>query len=78
MGPLTESFYSRLDEVLALFDQHDQQPPFTVQRLAEVLVRAEEEYRTTHALLNGLSRILSVQTSEADYEDQCDTAKGNG
>eukprot|EP01039_Chlorochromonas_danica_P005267 gene5267-5801_t len=73
VGPLYESYDSRLDNILTLLDRYDKEPPFTVQRLAELLIHADEEYRTTHALMYGLSKILSVHTLVSDYEDHLDS-----
>jgi len=61
-----------LEHILQLLDGFDE-PPFTLQRLAEVLVQANQEYRTTHALMNGLTRLLSVTTSSSHYEDYCNS-----
>jgi hypothetical protein len=70
VGPITDSFDSRLEEILSLLDRYPN-APFTVQRLAEVLIRGTEEYRSTHGIMNGLVRILSVDAMISDYEESC-------
>jgi len=37
--------------------------PFTVQRLAEVLIDPKRQYRATHKLINGLEKLLAVSTT---------------
>ena len=58
-----------LTEALRSFDG----PPFTVQRLAEVLLNPEPQYAATHKLMNGLEKLLSVSStlqSIGDAEDE--------
>mmetsp|Transcript_18978 Transcript_18978/g.27992 ORF Transcript_18978/g.27992 Transcript_18978/m.27992 type:complete len:217 (+) Transcript_18978:86-736(+) len=47
---------SDLIELLRGFEM----PPFTLQRLAEVLIHSEEQYKLTHKLMNGIEKLLSV------------------
>lgn len=74
VGPVYDSFESRQAEILTLFDRFEDEPPFTIQRLAEILVQAHQEYKTTHALLNGIEKLLSVHTSASDYEEYMSAA----
>eukprot|EP01040_Poterioochromonas_malhamensis_P001030 gene1030-1092_t len=60
IGPITQSYESRKREILFLFDQFTVEPPFTLQRFAEVLQRSWSQYRATHTIMNGVSKLLSV------------------
>ncbi|KAG5187744.1 protein phosphatase 4 core regulatory subunit R2, partial [Tribonema minus] len=48
-----------LVEALRSFDG----APFTLQRLAEVLLEPERQYQATHKLLNSLDKVLSVSST---------------
>lgn len=58
VGPITESFESRRDEVLGLLLEYEY-PPFTFQRICEVLL-SPEQFAATHKLINGLERLVTV------------------
>jgi serine/threonine-protein phosphatase 4 regulatory subunit 2 len=62
-GPITETFSSRKDEILRLLDDYDSQPPFTVQRLCEVILDADKQFKSTYALLNSITKLLSVTST---------------
>lgn len=62
IGPVTESFDSRKQVILLLLFKFDDSPPFTLQRLAEVLLEPTMYYRATHKLMNSLEKLLSVDT----------------
>jgi hypothetical protein len=44
-----------------MLDSYDE-PPFTMQRLAEILHHGSLEYKRTHTLMNALVKVLSVGT----------------
>jgi len=67
LGPITQTFESRRQDILTLLDEFEYEPPFTIQRLAEVLQRTKTQYRATHPLMNAINRLLSVTTSMSDY-----------
>ncbi|CAN0431755.1 unnamed protein product, partial [Ectocarpus fasciculatus] len=50
------------DELVASLRRFDA-APFTLQRLAEVLQDPRRQYSTTHKLINGLERLLSVSST---------------
>lgn len=62
VGPVTQDFHSRLAELLSLLDGFRAAPPFTLQRLIELVVDSSQ-YSSTHKYMNGLERILSVTTT---------------
>jgi hypothetical protein len=62
IGPVTQTFDSRRQEILDLLARFDY-PPFTVQRLAEVLSTDANQYKSTHKFMNSLEKILSVISS---------------
>mmetsp|Transcript_5918 Transcript_5918/g.8115 ORF Transcript_5918/g.8115 Transcript_5918/m.8115 type:complete len:214 (-) Transcript_5918:263-904(-) len=37
--------------------------PFTIQRLAEILMDPKRQYRATHKLMNGIEKLLAVSTT---------------
>jgi hypothetical protein len=61
-GPPYETFEERRGEVLALLQALDR-PPFTVQRLVELLCRPTASYKSTHKFMNGVLKLLSVTSS---------------
>lgn len=69
LGPIHQSFQSRKDDILGLLDEYEGEPPFTIQRLAELLQRTRAQYRVTHALMNAINKLLSVTTTMTDYSD---------
>ena len=56
---MEHSFEIRSEELLGLLDKFEQDAPFTVQRLAEVLMNPSQ-YQSTHKLMNCLEKLLSV------------------
>lgn len=60
VGPITESFESRKQTILLLLFKFDEGPPFTLQRLAEVLLDPARYYRSTYKLMNSIEKLLSV------------------
>lgn len=66
VGPITQSYGMRKKEVLIQFDQYVDQPPFTLQRIAEILQRSWSQYRRTHCLINALEKLLSVSLTIAE------------
>lgn len=65
VGPVTETFDSRRSEVLSLLDKYEE-PPFTIQRLAEIITNSSAQYQSTHKLLNGVEKLLMVTSTIAD------------
>eukprot|EP00903_Cladosiphon_okamuranus_P010622 g10045.t1 len=57
-----KDYQQRRDELVASLRSFDA-APFTLQRLAEVLQDPRRQYSTTHKLINGLERLLSVSTT---------------
>jgi hypothetical protein len=66
VGPITQNFDSRRNEILSLLDNFRDSPPFTIQRFAELLIDSDKQYRTTHKLLNGLEKVLAVRATLSD------------
>lgn len=62
-GQITETFESRRDEIFRLLDGYESSPPFTLQRLAEILQNSTKQFRRTHVLMNSLAKVLSVVES---------------
>ena len=58
-GSITESFDSRKDEIIELLNQHKISPPFTIQRIAEVLMNPTQ-FAATHKLMNSISKLLAI------------------
>jgi len=54
------AFLSRKSHLLNLLRGFRKDPPFTLQRLAEVLLNPESYYTQTHKLCNGLVKLLGV------------------
>eukprot|EP00752_Nemacystus_decipiens_P002590 g2423.t1 len=57
-----KGYEQRRDELVGSLRRFDA-APFTLQRLAEVLQDPRRQYSTTHKLINGLERLLSVSTT---------------
>ncbi|CAM9333205.1 unnamed protein product [Pylaiella littoralis] len=57
-----KDYQQRRDELVASLRSFDA-APFTLQRLAEVLQDPRRQYSTTHKLINGLERLLSVSST---------------
>jgi hypothetical protein len=73
-------FQQRLQRLLSALEQPsatDGQPPFTVQRIAEVLVAPERYYTQTHKLCNCLEKLFLVTASASAFGgmDGGDTAQ---
>ncbi|RYG95930.1 hypothetical protein EON65_55190 [archaeon] len=66
---MTDSFESKLEEIMELYATHSTDPPFTIQRIAEILVQGDQEYKRTHCLMNAIVKLLSVQASVNYYDD---------
>ena len=63
VGPVTSDFMTRektLDDLLALQDD----PPFTIQRICEILCVENTRPSATHKIINGLERVLQVLIGE--------------
>ena len=63
VGPLTQTYQSRLSELMQLFDSFQDAPPFTLRRLIELVTESSTQYTATHKYMNGLERILSVTST---------------
>ncbi|KAF1825381.1 uncharacterized protein K489DRAFT_399582 [Dissoconium aciculare CBS 342.82] len=50
-----------------LEDDFSRQPPYTVQRLAEMILRPHQYYRHLPAYLRALDRVVSVSSSSAEF-----------
>jgi hypothetical protein len=58
-----QQYVKRREEVCALLDNYEHDAPFTVQRLAEVLLAPrEKQYCATHKLCNAVEKLLSVSS----------------
>ncbi len=64
-----KTYEERKNEVLAALDGFDR-PPFTIQRIAEVILEPQTQYSSTHKLLNGLEKLLSVTTTLPPYQPE--------
>lgn len=64
---MTQTFDGKKEEILALLDEHSTYPPFTIQRISEVVYNPESQFKTTHGLINSLIKLLSVFTPSLDY-----------
>ena len=62
LGPVSTDFGSREGEIEALLSLHDE-PPFTAQRLCEILVVQNTRPLATHKLLNCLEVVLRCRGS---------------
>lgn len=58
LGPITQTFEKRRVEVLNLVINRDE-PPFTVQRLIELIVHPYV-YKKTHKLINAMEKLLLI------------------
>jgi hypothetical protein len=56
------TFELRCEELLNLLQMFENDAPFTVQRLAEVLTNPSQ-YQSTHKLMNCLEKLLSVTST---------------
>ena len=59
LGPAEHNFEVRCEELMSLLNKFDEDAPFTVQRLAEVLTNPSQ-YQSTHKLINCFEKLLSV------------------
>lgn len=68
VGPVTQSFQGRVRDVIKLLDsgRFDVGPPFTIQRYAEILSDPATQYKSTHKLINGLEKLLYVNSTIYD------------
>lgn len=55
------TFESRSQEVLRLLNAFEE-APFTIQRLSELLLNYQCQYKSTHKLCNAMEKLLSVTT----------------
>ncbi len=62
------TFGDRVDHILTLLANFSD-APFTVQRLAEVLLDGSNQYRMTHKLLNAIEKQLSVEMTLDQVDD---------
>ena len=62
VGPLTENFDGRRAEILELVDQFNG-PPFTIQRICELLIQDISSYKVTHKLIRSLEKLLLVSNT---------------
>ena len=69
VGPPTETFERRLKELVQLLVRFDE-APFTIQRLAELLLEHNGQYVSTYKLMNGFEKILSVSSSAQSFCSQ--------
>jgi len=54
------AFLARKSHLINLLREFQRDPPFTLQRVAEVLLNPEQYYTLTHKLCNGLEKLLGV------------------
>ncbi len=64
-----KTYEERRDEVLAALNGFNR-PPFTIQRITEVIMEPQAQYSSTHKLLNGLEKLLSVTTTLPLYQPE--------
>lgn len=62
------TFGDRVDHILTLLANFSD-APFTVQRLAEVLLDGSNQYKVTHKLLNAIEKQLSVEMTLDQVDD---------
>lgn len=60
LGPAGDTFEGRSSLVMGLLFQQDE-APFTLQRICEILCREETAPKATHKILNSLERVLSCR-----------------
>jgi hypothetical protein len=63
VGPLPQTFSGRMEELIGLLHRFQEAPPFTLQRLAELILYSSKQYSSTHKYMNGLEKVLSVSTT---------------
>jgi hypothetical protein len=63
VGPLPLTFHDRMRDLLKLLNRFDKAPPFTIQRLVELILDGQNQYCTTHKYMNGLEKLLSVTST---------------
>lgn len=59
IGPITETFDNRRAMVIELLNNFES-PPFTIQRLIEVLNNNFTQYNSTHKVINAIEKLLQV------------------
>jgi hypothetical protein len=59
LGPPNHSFCDRENELLSMLYCYSY-PPFTIQRLVEILLNPKGQYKNTHKLINAIEKLLSV------------------
>lgn len=59
VGPVSQSFESRKAELIDLLLRFDR-PPFTIQRLAELLTSSRSQISATHKYMNSVEKQLFV------------------
>jgi hypothetical protein len=62
VGPLPQSFAGRYSTLLGLLESYSQ-PPWTLQRLVELLRNPRRIYSSTHKFMNSIEKLLSVTTT---------------
>jgi hypothetical protein len=62
IGPLPQSFSGRYATLLTLLESHSN-PPWTLQRLVELLLNPRRIYSSTHKFMNSIEKLLSVTTT---------------
>lgn len=67
VGPLPQSFIGRYFSLLALLESYSQ-PPWTLQRLVELLDNPRQIYSSTHKFMNSIEKLLSVTTTLDRFE----------
>ena len=60
LGPPLQSFESRSAEIQILLSRFEDEAPFTIQRVCEILTMEETTPASTHKKHNALERVLSV------------------
>lgn len=59
IGPVDQTFESRRDELLQLLSQMEG-PPFTIQRLTELLLNPMSQYSATHKVMNAVEKVSEI------------------
>ena len=62
VGPLPQTFIGRYFALLSLLESYSQ-PPWTLQRLVELLDNPRQIYSSTHKFMNSIEKLLSVTTT---------------
>jgi hypothetical protein len=66
-APITCTFDGVKDELLAQIDAHNAIPPFSTQRLCELLSYPKLEYESTYKLMNAISKLVNIRPNASGF-----------